>query len=1145
MSTTVNLGWLKDKNGDKFAPKTITTQVISETGEKLEDRLKNTEKVLDKKITSPETAKIGQILEVEEIDKSGKPVKWRTIDAPNNQIQADWNQNDETQLDYVKNKPFYFVYGNRLELMPFSKYEFHYVSPTYTGHHDFGNYSEEGLFTNDDLYIKLNKKYEVNWNGVVYELTGKSFIHDNIEYIYIGNLYFHSSVRRAEVETGEPFLFVGTKYRQLEVICNYNEVSNDYVNLSLHECSDKDEYEVVARYLDEKYIPNNIPKIKSASVGQLLVVLGVDLDGKPTSFGIVDNNFVEKTQYANSFQAGLVKTSTSYGTQMSSEYIQTYPATQSDINSKTHNYRPIVPKQLDYAVKEGLSNNKLSWTDAEKENARNLIGAVSKDDLEVPTQSDWNEEDVNNLGYIRNKPFYYSRELVSSYDLDDNLKATLEEGKIYSVIINGELYTDLLCTKYYWYYNDGATFFLLGATDMSDTSTGSEHGFVLFVNTGNAKVYAVSSDSSKFDFPAWTGKYSYGRQVTRNDKVTILSNDGVLKQLDEKFIPDSIPKVSTASVGQILEVKEIDDEGKPVSWKAVEKDAYHLPVSSFIEYGSENGTESIGEINTPILIQDLSKTNQNTITNIINPNVLEDTWEKGETNFTGYNFIGKVEMYWKKYGIRLSNNLFSGDSLKNNYTLSFIDDYNFEYTFSTNFKFTFITKLNTLDETNATLYPIVGVYITGLDTDEDGVVVNYVSAGVVQTNTLDDVFLDSNIARKTWVNNELNNKITSPTTSEVGQILSVKAVDDTGRPTEWEVIDAPTGSGEDGYSPIATVEQTETGATISIQDKNGTTTAVVNHGEDGKDGKDGKTPYIDEEGFVVCGENNEYPKKVFEYEWKDNYDKINVTAIDYETGILTVDSMPTQITEELSTTVRVFPMLLIEGVTESFQYGFIPEELLNTSESYYAVKVGDSQIKLYNGNNVLNLTDSGNINLTRWKFQVETQRHNGIVSASVGNIEPTHRYKALFYLPYSAHITTALKLTGEINAPTGSANLKGYASQGIQLTKENAVFSFVNNKYESLSMRSVYYGNKYHYKHYPKIYEVDIKKIGNVCKVSATVNYFCEFGTLKNTSIIPMQKVETDIYLQKSCTGFSFTSGNSNFILDGARCEVWDYGEVF
>ena len=48
--------------------------------------------------------------------------------------------------------------------------------------------------------------------------------------------------------------------------------------------------------------------------------------------------------------------------------------------------------------------------------------------------------------------------------------------------------------------------------------------------------------------------------------------------------------------------------------------------------------------------------------------------------------------------------------------------------------------------------------------------------------------------------------------------------------------------GTDGYSPSATVTQTSTGATISITDKDGTTTANVNNGTDGTDGTDGFSP---------------------------------------------------------------------------------------------------------------------------------------------------------------------------------------------------------------------------------------------------------------------------------------------------------------
>lgn len=62
--------------------------------------------------------------------------------------------------------------------------------------------------------------------------------------------------------------------------------------------------------------------------------------------------------------------------------------------------------------------------------------------------------------------------------------------------------------------------------------------------------------------------------------------------------------------------------------------------------------------------------------------------------------------------------------------------------------------------------------------------------------------------------------------------------------------DSGTGeSGQDGFSPIAKVVQTETGATITITDKTGTTTATVNNGKNGKDGTDGTDGTNGTDGF--------------------------------------------------------------------------------------------------------------------------------------------------------------------------------------------------------------------------------------------------------------------------------------------------------
>lgn len=55
-------------------------------------------------------------------------------------------------------------------------------------------------------------------------------------------------------------------------------------------------------------------------------------------------------------------------------------------------------------------------------------------------------------------------------------------------------------------------------------------------------------------------------------------------------------------------------------------------------------------------------------------------------------------------------------------------------------------------------------------------------------------------------------------------------------------IDTGGGTGGEGFSPIAVVEQDYDGARITITDKNGTTTAKAYNGQDGISGQDGYTP---------------------------------------------------------------------------------------------------------------------------------------------------------------------------------------------------------------------------------------------------------------------------------------------------------------
>lgn len=86
---------------------------------------------------------------------------------------------------------------------------------------------------------------------------------------------------------------------------------------------------------------------------------------------------VKFTDLPTGARGGVPRVSYNYGiyaTNNGTLYIDR--ATNTAIDEKTNNYKAIVPANLDYAIKKGLSDNKETWTDTEKTNARTLIEAV-------------------------------------------------------------------------------------------------------------------------------------------------------------------------------------------------------------------------------------------------------------------------------------------------------------------------------------------------------------------------------------------------------------------------------------------------------------------------------------------------------------------------------------------------------------------------------------------------------------------------------------------------------------------------------------------------------------------------------------------------------------------------------------------------
>lgn len=90
---------------------------------------------------------------------------------------------------------------------------------------------------------------------------------------------------------------------------------------------------------------------------------------------------------------GVVEFGSGYGIDGSNGIPVINKSTNVEIEAKSNNYKPLVPANLDKAIKEGLGNYNLgtnnvnAWSDTYKSHAREVIGAVGENDVPVKSIS--------------------------------------------------------------------------------------------------------------------------------------------------------------------------------------------------------------------------------------------------------------------------------------------------------------------------------------------------------------------------------------------------------------------------------------------------------------------------------------------------------------------------------------------------------------------------------------------------------------------------------------------------------------------------------------------------------------------------------------------------------------------------------------
>ena len=155
-------------------------------------------------IKSPTTAEVGQTIVVKAIGDDGKPTEWEPVTLQE-QVQADWYQNDNTAADYVKNRTHYTNTETVLEYGVLSGFE------------DDGS----GIYSYILPYaLDISVKAKVTWDNQVYQLTATQVGND---FTFIGNNLFSGGE-----DSGEPFgIVVNKKLGKTSVVSTGTEASHE------------------------------------------------------------------------------------------------------------------------------------------------------------------------------------------------------------------------------------------------------------------------------------------------------------------------------------------------------------------------------------------------------------------------------------------------------------------------------------------------------------------------------------------------------------------------------------------------------------------------------------------------------------------------------------------------------------------------------------------------------------------------------------------------------------------------------------------------------------------------------------------------------------------------------------------------------
>ena len=202
---------------------------------------------------------------------------------------ADWNQNDETAPDFIKNRTHYEI-PDVWEQVEFTEPLIKDVSTT--------------MFVSEEYTWTADKTYRVRVDGVEYVFDGmlmagsSNVFGDNV--YSIGAPY---GARNSNIDWTEyPFSFATADFTNIYAV--FEDGTTDHT-VELFISSGE------IKQLDQKFVPNTIARVEdvenklpqpsvAASIGQMLKVSTVDENGKVTSVEAVDMPTIDESSFTES-----------------------------------------------------------------------------------------------------------------------------------------------------------------------------------------------------------------------------------------------------------------------------------------------------------------------------------------------------------------------------------------------------------------------------------------------------------------------------------------------------------------------------------------------------------------------------------------------------------------------------------------------------------------------------------------------------------------------------------------------------------------------------------------------------------------------------------------------------------------------------